>query len=232
MRKKAVIALPVIAVLIVSVILTVSYLDSHPWVFGGVGTPDVIWLSYEYRLEKVIAFRNKCFVTDIRDGRVLYVSSRKAGARRYLKNEASADIRSGAVDLGGNEIVPSGSYGNGLYLSFDDEGEITADVSLHENSSAKPVRKVRSDAGEDLFDEYYNFCGVQVMSVPAGYDRVLAVTDGDSGDTVTLFTGSGGGGKWQLSDPVFYNDLVVVRIYHGDCVYRLVRASEPLHESG
>ena len=69
---KIVIAAVVIAVLAASAVLSGLYVGSRPWLFGGSGAPDMIYLNDSYRLEKVMAFRKNYRVNDVKNGTVIY----------------------------------------------------------------------------------------------------------------------------------------------------------------
>lgn len=226
---KAVIAVILIAVPITAAVLISAYLGEHPWISGGAGTPDVILLNSEYRLEKLIAFRKDHRVADIYDGRIIYIHVPKySGAQPELFETGDVNSVSGAVDFYGNVIVPAGSHAADRRLEFDESGGIHETELIPQSHAVEPFRT--EDLGNDRVVKYYDVCGLTLMSVPAGSDTVLGIKNSVSGEAVTLFSGEktdrGTETLWQLSAPVFYDDIAVVRIYHSDCVYRLVKNEE------
>ena len=60
---------------------------------------------------------------------------------------------------------------------------------------------------------------IVISAVRDGRACVLGVKDSGTGETETLFDADGK--KWQLDEPRFYGEYIVVRIYHCDCVYRV-----------
>ena len=201
----------VIIVLIVGIILVYSlitaYLDRYPWVFGGNGTPDVIWLDDGYRLEKVTALRKGYFIKDIRGGNMIF-------GRTAARN--SGEIN-GAADLHGNVILPLGAHADDVWLTLDENGEVfeTEEPYSVSEKADKPIGTIDVAGGKKA--QFYDIEYKKLVS----YEGTLGIIK-DNGSVSSLFdTGSGNG--WRLEDPRFFGEYVVVRIYWCDCVYRVTK---------
>ena len=84
-------------------------------------------------------------------------------------------------------------------------------------SAAGGAYEDRQSGSEEVFGD------TVIKAVRDGRACVLAAESAGTGETTVLFDGSGGG-KWQLEEPRFYGEYIVVRIYYIDCVYRIVGA--------
>lgn len=204
--RTIIVIIAVIAAVIIGYAVLGAYLDRHPWIFGGSGTPDIIYLDDGHRLEKVIAFRRNTRVVDVRNDTVIYAN----------------DKRYGAVGLSGNIIAQAEAvedhHETGIGLAFDEsENVITIqEQRTAENNSDKPSEVIDAGDGKILC---YDIGGLTAVRT----NGVLGVRDADTGEVVTMFGGNNSRGSlWRLEEPYFFGEYVVVRIYYCDCIYRTV----------
>ena len=205
-KGKIVIIAVVVAALAISAVTVSMYIDSRPWLFGGIGMPDVIYLNGSHKLEKVMAFDRDHRVVDIKNDTVIYTDKDNGVF--------------GAVGFSGEIAAFADTHETGVGFMLDENGdvyEIDEQRSAEQNAD-KPVRVI--DAKTVL---YYDSDGLKAVRI----NDTLGVFYEESDEPVTLFRGNDGReSPWRLEDPLFFGEYVRVRIYWCDCIYKIVHESE------